>query len=120
MSLSERDHFNGRLFVLIDGATFSSGAHTTIAIKAYCKKAVFIGRETAGASEGCSGGTIQHLTLPNTGVVVEFPWMRVVSVAKKPRVGHGVIPDYPVLYGTEDIIKKTDLDIKKALILINQ
>lgn len=120
MPLSEKDHFNGKLLVLIDGATFSSGAHTAVAIKEYCKKAAFIGRETAGGSDGCSGGTIQHLTLPNTGVVVEFPWMRVVSVAKKPVFGHGVMPDYPVLYGSEDIVKRTDLDIKKALSLINK
>lgn len=120
MSLDEKDHFNGRLFVLIDGATFSAGAHTTTAIKTYCKKAVFIGRETAGGSEGCSGGTIQHLTLPNTGVVVEFPWMRVVSVVKKPVFGHGVIPDYPVLYSAEGVVKKTDLDIRKVLSLIDK
>ena len=120
MPLCERDHFNGSLFVLIDGATFSAGAHTAIAIKEYCKKAVFIGRETAGGSDGCSGGTIQHLTLPNTGVVVEFPWMRVVSVAKKPVFGHGVIPDYRVLYEPEDIVKGTDLDIKKVLNMVNK
>ena len=119
-TLDPQDHFNGRLFVLIDGATFSSGAHTAIAIRRYCKTAVFIGRETAGASDGCSGGTIQHLTLPNTGVIVEFPWMRVVSVAAKPVFGRGVMPDYPVEYKPEDIIRKTDLDIRKALTLIRK
>jgi hypothetical protein len=82
LPLDKKDHFNGRLFVLIDGATFSSGAHTAAAIKAQCKKAFFIGRETAGGQDGCSGGTIQHLTLPHTQVVVEFPWMRFVSVIK--------------------------------------
>ncbi|WP_431214667.1 S41 family peptidase [Puia sp. P3] len=72
-ALARRNHYNGRLFVLVDGATFSSGAHTAAVIKEYCKGVVFVGRETAGGSEGCSGGTLQHLTLPNTGVVVEFP-----------------------------------------------
>jgi C-terminal processing protease CtpA/Prc len=111
-------HFKGKLFVLIDGATFSSGAHAAAAIKAQCKTAKFIGRETAGTEEGCSGGTIQHLTLPNTHIVVEFPWMRVVSVAKNPVFGHGIFPDYTVSYSPDDIINKRDLDIKKALSLL--
>ena len=119
-ALDKKDHYNGRLFVLIDGATFSSGAHTAIAIQRYCKAAVFIGRETAGASDGCSGGTIQHLTLPNTGVMVEFPWMRVVSIAATPIFGRGVMPGHPVEYAPEDIVKKTDLDIRKALSLIRR
>ncbi|HWW42491.1 S41 family peptidase [Pedobacter sp.] len=111
-------HFKGKLFVLIDGATFSSGAHAAAAIKAQCKTAKFIGRETAGTEEGCSGGTIQHLTLPNTHIVVEFPWMRVVSVAKNPVFGHGIFPDYAVSYSPDDIINKRDPDIKKALSLL--
>lgn len=119
IAIDRADHFKGRLFVLIDGATFSAGAHSATAIAAQCKNAVFIGRETAGSEDGCSGGTIQHLTLPNTGVVVEFPWMRLVSVAKHPVSGHGVIPAYTVVYSAEDIVNKTDLDIKKALSLIH-
>ncbi|SEW01169.1 Peptidase family S41 [Chitinophaga sp. YR573] len=119
IAIDSIDHFNGKLFVLIDGATFSAGAHSATAIKAQCKSATFIGRETAGGEDGCSGGTIQHLTLPNTGVVVEFPWMRFVSVAKHPVFGHGVMPDYTVVYSAADIVNKTDLDIKKVLSLIH-
>jgi hypothetical protein len=116
--LDKRDHFSGQLFVLIDGATFSSAAHTAAAIKAQCKKALFIGRETAGGQDGCSGGTIQHLTLPHTQVMVEFPWMRFVSVIKAPVSGRGIMPDHTVVYSAEDIVTKTDLDIKKAVSLI--
>ena len=116
--LDKTAHFDGNLLVLIDGATFSAGAHSTIAIKTFCKNAKFIGRETAGGAEGCSGGTIQHLTLPNTHILVEFPWLRFVSVAKDPALGHGIVPDYTVIYNPEDVIDKEDLDIKKALSLI--
>jgi len=113
------NHYDGNLFVLIDGATFSSAAHTAAAIKAQCKKAVFIGRETAGAEEGCSGGTIQLMTLPATHIVVEFPWMRFVSVAKHPVSGRGIIPDYTVIYEAADVMSGKDLDLPKALSLIH-
>ena len=112
-------HFSGNLIVLIDGATFSAGAHTTIAIKTYCKNARFVGRETAGGAEGCSGGTIQYLTLPHTHIGVEFPLLRFVSVAKHPALGHGIMPDYTVTYSPKDVVDKADLDIQKALSLIN-
>jgi hypothetical protein len=111
-------HFNGNLYVLIDGATFSAGAHTAAVIRQYCKKAVFIGRETAGGAEGCSGGTLQHLTLPNTGVVVEFPWLRLVSVLKDPGFGQGIIPAYVVDYTPEDITTKKDVDLERTMGLI--
>jgi hypothetical protein len=117
-ALDKTAHFSGNLIVLIDGATFSAGAHSAIVIKTFCKNARFVGRETAGGAEGCSGGTIQHLTLPNTHIVVEFPWLRFVSVAKHPAFGHGIMPDYTVEYNPEDVVDKADLDIKKALSLI--
>ncbi len=117
-ALDKTNHYNGNLFVLIDGATFSAGAHSAAAIMQYCKKARFIGRETAGGSEGCSGGTLQHLTLPNTGIVVEFPWLRLVSVLKDPVYGHGVMPAYVVAYTPEDVTTKKDMDLEKVLSLI--
>ena len=117
-ALDKTAHFSGNLIVLIDGATFSAGAHSAIAMKTFCKNARFVGRETAGGAEGCSGGTIQHLTLPNTHIVVEFPWLRFVSVAKHPALGHGIMPDYTVEYSPDDVVDKADPDIKKALSLI--
>lgn len=117
-ALDKTNHYNGNLFVLIDGATFSAGAHSAAAIKQYCKNARFIGRETAGGAEGCSGGTLQHLTLPHTGIVVEFPWLRLVSVLKDPVYGHGIMPDYVVAYTPQDVVTKKDVDLGKVLSLI--
>jgi len=112
------NHFNGKLLVLIDGATFSSGALFTAALKAQNKNVKFIGRETAGAKEGCNGMTVQHLTLPNSKVVVDFPWMRVVSTAKQASRGRGIMPDYTIDYTPKDVVSNNDLDLKKALSLI--
>ncbi|WP_428327447.1 S41 family peptidase [Mucilaginibacter sp.] len=118
LPLTKANHFNGNLFVLIDGATFSSAALFSVALKAQRKNVIFIGRETAGAEEGCNGGTIQELTLPNTKIRVDFPWMRVVSAAKKPSRGPGLMPAYTVNYTPGDVVAKNDPDLKKALSLI--
>ncbi len=112
------DHFDGNLYVLIDGATFSSGALFTAALKSQCKNVTFIGRETAGNEEGCNGMVMQTLTLPSTKVVVDFPLMRVESVALNPIRGRGIMPDYPVNYDPMDIVIKRDRDLEKALRLV--
>ncbi|NIG55770.1 S41 family peptidase [Chitinophaga sp. Cy-1792] len=119
MAIAATDHYNGNLIVLIDGATFSSGAHTAAAIRQYCKKAVFIGRETAGGSEGCSGGAMQYLTLPHTHIGVEFPLLRVVSVLQHPVYGRGIMPDKVVHYTPMDIVTKHDADLELALKVIS-
>ncbi|MBO9673152.1 MAG: hypothetical protein J7577_06895 [Sphingobacteriaceae bacterium] len=115
---AKANHFDGNLIVLIDGATFSSGALFTAALKAQNKNVKFIGRETAGAEEGCNGMTVQHLTLPNSKIIVDFPWMRVVSTAKQASRGRGIIPDYTIHYTPQDVVSNNDLDLKKALSLI--
>jgi hypothetical protein len=118
LPLAKTNHYKGNLIVLIDGATFSSAALFIAALKSQCNNAKFIGRETAGAEEGCDGGTIQHLTLPNTRIVVEFPWMRLDAFAKNPLPGRGIIPSYTVLYTPKDVVTKNDPDLKKAFSLI--
>lgn len=118
--LDKTDHFDGKLLVLIDGATFSSGALFSAAVKAQRQGVVFIGRETAGSEEGCNGVTLQELTLPHSKIIVDFPLMRVTSVAKNPLKGRGIIPDYPVTYSPEDIVAQNDQDIKKALGMVNR
>lgn len=110
--------FNGKLIVLIDGATFSSAALFVAALKAQHKNVVFVGRETAGTEEGCNGFSMQRLTLPATAIVVQFPWLRVVSMAKQAQHGRGLMPDYPVEYSPFDISKSIDTDLKKAESLI--
>lgn len=114
------DRFTRNLFVLIDGATFSSAALFTTALKAQRKNVVFVGRETAGTEEGCNGFAIQRLTLPKTGVAVEFPWLRVISMAGSPKGGRGLMPEYQVDYTPEDIVQGNDRDLAKALEVIRK
>ncbi|MDO6429104.1 S41 family peptidase [Flavitalea sp. BT771] len=115
-----RDRFKGKLYVLIDGATFSSAALFTTALKAQRKDVVFIGRETAGTEEGCNGFSMQQLTLPNSHIVIDFPWLRVISMAPSPPGGRGLMPDYPVAYSPEDAVKSNDPDLAKALDLVEE
>jgi hypothetical protein len=107
--------FMGNLVVLIDGATFSSSALFVTALKAERGNVRFVGRETAGAEEGCNGFAQQLLTLPATHVSVQFPWLHVVSMAKSPVHGRGLIPDIPVDLTPQDVVSGNDPDLAAAL-----
>jgi len=61
---------------------------------------------------------MQELTLPNTKIRIDFPWMRVESVALNSIRGRGIMPDYKVEYAPSDILIKKDCDLEKAMELI--
>jgi hypothetical protein len=59
--------FLGEVFILTDGATFSTAADFC-AVTHHLKRAVFIGEETAGAYYGNNSGTEPTVTLPHSKV----------------------------------------------------
>ena len=118
--VSSVHRFRGSVYVLIDGGTFSNGSNFAAALKAQCRKAVFIGRETGGTELGCGGGTNNKLTLPHSKLVLQFPWLRLVSASRNPIDGYGVMPDYPITYTPQAIASHHDLDERKALELIKK
>ncbi|MBC7921318.1 MAG: hypothetical protein H7Z75_09550 [Ferruginibacter sp.] len=116
--VANRYRFRGNVYTLIDGGTFSNGSNFAAALKTWCQSAVFIGRETGGTELGCGGGTNNKLTLPNSNLVIQFPWMRLVSASRNPVDGYGLMPDYPVTYAPQAVAEHRDLDLAKSLELI--
>ena len=109
----KRNHFNGKLFVLINGGSFSASSLVAAYLK-YKNRAVFIGEETGGAAEGCNAGITPYYKLPNTGIRVRMPAFRIVHDVSPQITGAGVKPDYPVEYTFRDIITRRDLELLKV------
>lgn len=115
---NRRHHYSGKLYVLINGASFSASG----LVSAYLKKrpnTVIVGEETGGAMEGCNAGITPYYTLPNTGIRVRMPAFRVVHDVSPEPTGHGVIPDIKIKYAIQDIFARRDLEMQKILELIN-
>jgi len=107
--------FHGKVFVLIDGGTFSTAADFC-AIAAHLKLATFIGEETGGAHFGNNSGPMPSLTLPHSKLSVRFPfygYWNAVSGDKNDR--RGTLPDYPVPMTTQDIFHGVDAPMELAL-----
>jgi hypothetical protein len=88
--------FLGKVFVLINGGTFSTAADFC-AVAHHLKRAMFIGEETGGGYYGNNSGPDPRVTLPNSKLRVRVPmyeyWNAVSDYAGNRR---GTIPDYLV------------------------
>ena len=84
----------------------------------YQKIGKVIGQETGGNLNDINGGQVLFLTLPNSGIEIDFPVMSGFSIPERPN--GGVVPDIMVEYKLDDIIKKSDLEVNKILDLIKK
>jgi len=107
--------FMGKVFVLIDGGTFSTAADFC-AVAHHLKRATFIGEETGGGYYGNNSGLGAMVTLPNSKFQVRVPmseyWNAVPGYEGKRR---GTLPDYAVQTTTAGVLTGEDEQLNRAL-----
>jgi hypothetical protein len=109
-----KDSFKGKLYVLINGGTFSAAAMLTAHIKAL-KKAIFVGEETGGSSTEWTGGGFQNELLPTSKLLLRYGIIPLELINKDNIPGRGIMPDTPISYTIEDYIAKKDLELDWVL-----
>lgn len=114
----KKQRYNGRVFVLINGGTFSASCIVAAYLKE-TRQAILIGTETGGTNEGCNAGITPYYTLPNTKLRVRVPAFRIIHEVNPTLTGHGILPQHQINYSFEDILKRRDLEMNfvKELIL---
>jgi C-terminal processing protease CtpA/Prc len=112
--------FLGKVFVLIDGGTFSTAADFC-AVTHHLKRATFIGEETGGGYYGNNSGMQTMVTLPNSKARVRVPmfeyWNAVPGYDGKRR---GTRPDHTVETKMADLLRGVDGQLDLALKLAPQ
>lgn len=112
--------FLGKVFVLIDGGSFSTTADFC-AVTHHLKRATFIGEETGGGYYGNNSGMQTILTLPNSKVRVRLPmyeyWNAVPGYDGKRR---GTLPDHVVETKAANLLRGVDEQLELALKLADQ
>lgn len=115
-----KNHFNGNVFVLINGPTFSASTLFAGAVKGQ-SNVTLLGEEAGGGWYGNSGIRIPDVVLPHTGLKVRLPLFRIVQynhiAAEK---GNGVMPDIYVPPTVENVRKDIDGKMKKVMEIIRQ
>ena len=112
-----RNHFNGKVFVLTNGGTFSMASYVASFLK-HKRKAVIIGEETGGSEYGSRAMAGGHFTLPHSKLNVKLNVYQMKHAINIEDNAHGVIPDHEIVYTIEDILNHRDLEMEKIISLI--
>lgn len=108
------NRFDGKLFVLINGGSFSASCILSSYLKS-TNRATFIGEETGGTYNGTVAGTMPVLTLPNSKLKMRVGLQKIAATGKTEEFGRGIMPDVSILETPEQIIDKSDPHIEWIL-----
>ncbi|MBP6024533.1 S41 family peptidase [Ferruginibacter sp.] len=112
-----RNHFNGDLYVLINGQTFSAATLFSSAVKGQ-PGITLVGEEAGGGWYGNNGIMIPDITLPNTHIRVRLPLFRLVQYKHVPKDGRGVMPDIYIGTSYEALLKGYDKKMQVVMEMI--
>lgn len=112
-----RNHFDGNVYVMTNGGTFSMASYVASYLK-YKKQAVVVGEETGGSEYGSRAMAGGHITLPNSAIKVQFNIYQMTHRLNIEDEGHGVMPDHATQYSIDDKLTNKDLDIERVKSLI--
>lgn len=115
----DTENYKNNLYVLIDGATGSAASIFATLIRVNREDAIFIGEESGGDMEGPVSGSGTDITLPNTRIRVDIPWIkRVVNLNGYRNIkGHGIQPDYSIAPTVKDFANNVDTELEFAISL---
>jgi len=108
-------HFDGKVFFLVNGGTFSSTAEFAAIAKSN-KRGLFIGEETGGGYYGNTSGDRSTIYLPNTKIRVNIPLTRYTLAVEPLKHGdRGVMPDVDIEPTINDKVSGRDAQMEEAL-----
>ncbi|MES2430319.1 MAG: S41 family peptidase [Bacteroidota bacterium] len=112
-----KNHFNGKLYVLINGPTFSASTLFCNAVKGQ-DNVVLAGEETGGGWHGNSGIFIPDITLPHTHLRLRIPLFRLVQYNHVPKDGSGIPPEMyvpPTVDAVKNIVDRKMMIVKEMI-----
>lgn len=106
--------FLGKLFVLMDGGTFSTAADVTALLR-HLTKAIFIGEESGGGYEGNTSGLNAQLKLPNSKLGLRVQMSEYFNAVTPAEKGRGTIPDYIIVNPLSGWLYGVDAHLRAAI-----
>jgi hypothetical protein len=113
----KEDHFDGSVYILTGGYSFSATCLFAGALKGQ-SNITLVGEETGGGYYGNTAWMIPDVTLPVTRVRFRLPRYRLVVDRQRVKDGRGILPDVPALPSVEALSKGLDFKTAKAKELI--
>lgn len=116
----EGNSFNGNIYVLTSGKTFSAAADLA-RILSNMDNVTLVGEETGGGHNGRTANMLLNYSLPNTQTMLQVPviYEEFINVSNSSE-GRGTFPDHLVTQSYSDLLNKKDSAFEYTLQLINQ
>lgn len=109
------NHYNGKVWVLVNGLTFSTAAEFCTIASAN-KRAIFIGEETGGANQGNTSGPVETIQLPHSGINVSYGMIQYNMFIPAGVSPHGgIIPDHTIRPTITEERNHKDVQLEFAL-----
>lgn len=103
-------HFTGKIYVLINGGSFSASCLLASSLKAN-ENVTFVGEETGGGSNSTVAGLLPVLTLPSSKLSWRIGLMDIKTTFQTNVFGHGIYPDYEIVPTLQDKIENKDPEL---------
>lgn len=112
--------FNGNIYVLTSGKTFSAAADLA-RILSSMDNVTLVGEETGGGHNGRTANMLLNYSLPNTQTMLQVPviYEEFINVSNNSE-GRGTFPDHLVTQSYSDLLNKKDSAFEFTLQLISQ
>ncbi|WP_162989980.1 S41 family peptidase [Chryseobacterium sp. 6424] len=108
------EHFSGKIYVLINGGSFSAASILPSKLK-YEKKALLVGEETGGANDGTVAGRYAIKKLPSSKLPLPIGLMLIQPNIEFSHTKKGVVPHHEILPSSEDVLRKKDIQLEWVL-----
>lgn len=115
----KKNRFAGKLYVLVNGASFSATGEVAGILKDR-QRGIFIGEETGGSDWQNTSGRMPMLYLPNSGVRIRMPIIAFALNVENSDDAQGVIPEYTFSNSIEDEIQQRDAVMEFTFSLIRK
>ncbi len=115
----DRNHYNGKVYVITSGPTFSASTIFCNGIKGQ-PGITLVGEETGGGWHGNCGIMIPDIKLPFTKTTVRLPLFKVVQFNHVPKTGTGIFPDIYIGTNYDALLKGIDFKMKVIKDIINE
>ncbi len=105
-----KDNFKGKVYVLINGFTFSASSLLSANLKGI-NRATFVGVETGGGANQCTAGKLPVVVLPKSKLSLRFGLYKMAPVYKTDTYGRGIFPDIELSSSIADKVKGIDREL---------
>lgn len=108
------NHYDGKIYVLINGGSFSASCILSSSLKSN-PNVTFVGEETGGAFNGTVAGIMPVVDLPNSKIPLRLGLMDIKTINQNEVKGRGIFPDVEIIPTIKDKIKNNDLEMNWIL-----